>query len=250
MNKIGYYILFFSLLLTGCKQNKGEDNTVVSVQDSVESVAVSDEGLWYFEKPDYDEIEKRISDKNSNLYYPKLFTRYLNSDTFSVEEARHLYYGHVFQPDYNPYDRDELRYMESIQRLFDKSSFTDSDCYKMIEYADSLLKNNPFYLRGITLKMQMYEQLQDSISFHKVGPRIPVVFDAILSSGDGVSPETAFYVINPRNEYDVLNYMGFSSEGQGLIDHYDYLQLKENEAGLEGLYFDITPCLKYLNLPF
>lgn len=47
-------------------------------------MAVSDEWEWYFEKPDYDEIEKHIFDKNSNLYYPKLFARYLNSDTFSV----------------------------------------------------------------------------------------------------------------------------------------------------------------------
>lgn len=247
--KIVYGALFFSHILGGCKQNNTNEEALELIQESVVESTADDDWEWNFEKPDYEEIEKRISDKHSDMYYPKLFARYLKSDTFSLEETRHLYYGHVFQPDYDPYDFGTSNFKDSIHALFDKPSMNSADCRKMILYADSLLQKNPFFVRGMTIKMQMYEQLQDSVSIGKVMARISVIFDAILSSGDGISPETAFHVIITENEYEIVNLMGFTSEGQSLIGTCDYLHLKENPAQLEGLYFDVTPCLKKLGLP-
>ena len=61
----------------------------------------------------------------------------------------------------------------------------------------------------------------------------------------------AFYVIYTSHEYDLLNILGFQFGGsQSLIEHYDYLTLAENEAKIEGLYFDVSPCLNSMSKMF
>ena len=78
-----------------------------------------------------------------------------------------------------------------------------------------------------------------------------IVFDALISSGNGRDKENAFYVIYPSNEYALLEILGFKfGNSQSLIDHYDYLEVAENELGIKGLYFDVTPCLNSLNMMF
>lgn len=79
--------------------------------------------------------------------------------------------------------------------------------------------------------------------------KIRLLTDAILSSGDGLTEESAFYVINIPQEYDILNMIGFEFGGsQSLIKTNDYLTVKENPANIKGLYFDISPRLAKINL--
>jgi len=46
----------------------------------------------------------------------------------------------------------------------------------------------------------------------------------------------------------LLDILGFQFGGsQSLIGHYDYLTVQPNEADIEGVYFDVSPCLGSLS---
>jgi hypothetical protein len=200
------------------------------------------------EKPDYNKIEKNIKSKKSGFYYPVLFQRYINSDsTFTIEEKRHLYYGFTFQPQYAPYDISEYR--DSVRAIYDETELADTDYNELLRYSDSLLAGNPFDLRAMDTKLFVYDHQANEAEFMKNMIKMNSIYDAILSSGDGTTMETAFYVIATTHEYDLLRILGLNFGGeQSLIDHYDYLKLLENEYGLNGLYFDVSPCLNHLGL--
>ncbi len=202
------------------------------------------------EKPNYSKIEKAIKKDQSELYYPKLMQRFLDSDTgMSPEEKRHLYYGFSFQPGYAPYGHSD--YEDSLNSILEKGSPNEQEYEKMIRFADSALLYNPFNNRVINAQLVAYEKLGNTDSFDKKLNQMRIIFDALFSSGDGRSKKTAFYVIYTSHEYDLLNVLDFEFGGeQSLIEHYDYLKVAPNSYGIEGLYFDVSPCLNSLNLKF
>ena len=78
-----------------------------------------------------------------------------------------------------------------------------------------------------------------------------IIVDVLLSSGDGLTKKTAFYVIYVSHEYDLLKVLGFDYGGeQTLTEHYDYLLLGDNSKNIKGLYFDVSPCLNSLKNMF
>ncbi len=201
-------------------------------------------------KPDYDAIEKAIKKKKSDLYYPKLMQRYLASDTsMNLKEKRHVYYGYTFQPDYAPYSFSDLT--DTINTLMDKDFQSPEEIQAILNFSDSILKDDPFNFRAMSNQLYVYDKLYDRDGYHKVIVKARILFDAILSTGDGLSKETAFYVAFTSHEYALLNMIGFEFGGkQSLIEHYDYLTLAENEEGVEGMYFDVSPCLNFLSKSF
>jgi hypothetical protein len=202
-----------------------------------------------FEAPQYKKIEKAIKKKGSSLYYPKLMERFLTADsTMTLEERKHLYYGYTFQDDYSPYRSSD--YQDSLRALFSSGDLSEDDIHKTVSFSDSLLALNPFDLRAINFKLNAFNRLKLQKEFNQSVVRMTIVLDAIMYSGDGMTKETAFYVITVNHEYDVLSILELNSVGQSLIDHYDYLELAQNDAGIEGLYFDITPCLSSMSKMF
>ncbi|RPE00020.1 DUF4919 domain-containing protein [Aureibaculum marinum] len=198
-------------------------------------------------KPNYDLIKKEISRKNSTFYYPKLIDKYNKADTtMTLEEKRHLYYGYIYHKSYSPYSRSD--YSDSLRITLKKKNYNTSDLKNIVKYSDSLLKDNPFSLRVINYKIYAQKQMKDSIGVLKDYTKMRIVTDAMFSSGDGRSKETAFYVISPTHEHTLLNLLGYQFGGsQSLIDHYEYLTLVENEDELEGLYFNVSASLNHMN---
>ena len=64
---------------------------------------------------------------------------------------------------------------------------------------------------------------------------------AIMSSGDGLSIETALVVIYVPDEYEMLEVLGFeSTQKQALMgEGYDRLEVKKNTFDITYLYFDV-----------
>lgn len=202
---------------------------------------------WDFKKPNYKEIEKNIKKKGSNQYYPLLMERYKLADsTLTLEEKRHLYYGYSFQSTYSPYGNSD--YTDSINTILEKDHLSDSDLEKIVAYGDSILLTNPFDLRTINYQLYAFEQQLENKKFDAKIQQMKIILDALMSSGDGTSKKDAFYVIYTTHEYDLLEYLGFEFGGsQSLIEHYDYLKVVENDAEIDGLYFDVSPCLNSLS---
>ncbi len=203
---------------------------------------------WDLNPPDYDSIELRIAEDTSDLYYPKLMRDFREADTsLSLKEKRHLYYGYIFHEEYNPYG--SSKFADSLNRILSGDTLLPGDYHRIRIFSDSVLTQYPFDLSVLNYKYFVYSVVKDQEAFRDNLTKISIILDAVMSSGDGLSKESAFWVINPGHEYDVLNVMGFEASGdEELEGQYDYLKLKDNEYGILGIYFNIKPCLEYLGV--
>lgn len=201
-------------------------------------------------KPNYKKIEKVIKEKDSDFYYSKLQKKFEDADTtMTLNEKRHLYYGYRYQDSYSPYSHSD--YQDSVRVISMKKELNFEDYELLDVYTDSILKQEPFNLRAMSAKLYALDKLFKRKKVGKVFFKANTVIDAILSSGDGLTKKTSYYVINPTHEYGMLDVLGYDFGGQqSLIEHYDYLTLGENENGIEGLYFDVTPSLNALSKMF
>jgi hypothetical protein len=201
-----------------------------------------------FKRPNYDAIKKEIKDTNSVYYYPKLKQKFNSADfTMTLEEKRHLYYGFVFQDDYSTEyaSKNRNQFIEILQ----KKEINESDYDQLITYGDSILKKSPFDLRILNYQNIAFEKRGITNRMINSSSQIRIITNAILSSGDGMTEESALYVTTISHEYDILNILGFQFGGsQSLIKTYDYLTVKENEDKIKGLYFDISPSLTKLDI--
>ncbi len=199
------------------------------------------------EAPNYKKIEKAIKKKKSDYYYPTLFARFQEADSsLTLEEKRHLYYGYTFESEYSPYSRSD--YEDSLRSIFEKEELDVLDFQRLINFTDSILAEDPFHLDAMNYQLYASEELGYIESFNRRLFQLRGIIDALMSSGNGASREEAFYVINTSHEYALIDILGFRFGGsQSLRDHYDYLTLAENGAGLEGLWFDVSPCLESLS---
>jgi len=199
-------------------------------------------------RPDYKKIEKEIKKKKSAFHYKKLFKRYIGGDTtFTIEEKRHLYYGFSFQDKYSPYGLSP--YSDSLRGILEKPELTGADYQSIISLSNLILENNPFDLRTLNYLAYASGNIGDTAQEEDCIYKTFLIIDAIMSTGDGISEETAFSVIYVAHEYDLLDILGFQFGGeQSLITTgYDYLTLAENEFGIEGFYFEISRCLNALD---
>jgi hypothetical protein len=216
-------LLILSILLIHCTLLHGQD--------------------WSFKKPDYKKIEKSIKKKKSNLYYAKLMDRFQQSDsTLTLKERRYLYYGYTFDSNYSPYSRS--KFSDSLRAIFNKEELAEEDLTKIIEFGDAILAENPFDLNAMNYQLYAFDQQKEYKKLNNKIVQLNILLDALFSSGNGKNKKDAFYVINTSHEYNMLDVLGLGFGGsQSLRGHYDYLTVAENDAGIEGLYFDVSPCL-------
>lgn len=200
-----------------------------------------------FVKPNYGLIEKNISDKNSPYYFKKLFTRYAKADTtMTLEEKRHLYYGYSFQEEYSPYERPEAH--KNLNEILVKEELDKADYEKILLHSASILKQYPFSIRMKEYRIFSYKELGMHKEAEDETVQATIILDAMLSTGDGTTKDSSFYVINTLNEYEIINILGFEFGGeQHLVDQqYDYLTLNENSYNIKGLYFEVSRSLSTL----
>ena len=221
---------------------------------SVQNYFTDNEMSWEdsFEKPDYEQIKQNIEDKQSNFYYPKLWDRFQQGDsTMTLDEKRHLYYGYVFNENYAPYGSSSKYDSDKANAILNKENPTKKEWETLISMFNEALKVEPFHCRYIFYQAIAYQALNKQIEVQKNYKKINCIYDAMVSTGDGLSKERAIHVIAVYNEYDhlFLNYL--SSRGQSLVDGgYDVLYLFSNEDGLEELWFDISQPFKTLTKMF
>ncbi|WP_422103979.1 DUF4919 domain-containing protein [Winogradskyella sp.] len=201
-------------------------------------------------KPNYKKIKKSIQKENGDFYYPALMERFKAGDsTMNIDEKRHLYYGFINEDLYSPYGRSD--YSDSLREVLKKPNHNDGDLDEIEKFSDSILVEKPFSFKAMNYKLYVFDTKKDTLNFNKTIDKVNIVLDAIFSSGDGKKKESAFYVIETSHEYFILEVLGFQFGGtQRLIEHYDYLEIAENESGIEGLYFDVSPCLQSLSNTF
>jgi hypothetical protein len=203
------------------------------------------EGAEGMRPVNYKKIRKECSRKRSPHYFPRLYERYLALDTsLTAKDFRYLYYGFSFQPGYKPYETPPLR--DSLISFLGRDGMTPAEYELAGHIAAELLAGSPFRLRETFIAAMAFQmagnEAMSAAWFHFYQEQA----DAILGSGDGLTPATAFSVIYIPDEYEIMELLGLQFGGtQALIEeHYDMLEVEENRYGIDALYFDVKRLLE------
>ncbi|MDL2312174.1 DUF4919 domain-containing protein [Bacteroidales bacterium OttesenSCG-928-B11] len=201
----------------------------------------------HFVEPDYKQIQRDIKNKQSNFYYAKLWERYRQGDTtMTLGEKRHLYYGYVFHKNYAPYG--SAHNSKQVNAILDKENPTQKEWKQLVSLLDASLAVEPFNFRYLYYQSIAYKYLDNMLESQKNMQKIESIIDALLSTGDGLTKETAIHVIAVSSEYDYLFMNNLSMKSQALVNGgFDVLYLQPNEDGLEEMWFDVSQSLNYLN---
>lgn len=226
MKKIIYIVIFLGFSFSLFARQAADNKKTVNV-----------------EIPDIETIRKETLDPGSKYYYPLLMRNYEKNETImTVNDYRYLYLGMMFQEDYNPYRKSEYR--DKIQELYYRQSHTRPELDSIIAYAELSLSDDPFDLEQMNYLIYALRGRGKHNTANIWQYRLNHILMAILSTGTGLDQDNAWYVINPRHEYNIINFQGRAVEGQEFIEPYfEYIKLippaEENQKTPEGYYFNI-----------
>jgi hypothetical protein len=140
---------------------------------------------------DYEKILIQTNDTSSNLHYDQLLLRFQDKDTTLTDfEVLALLIGFTDNEYFKPYS-----YMTTEREIYAlnvKGQYEDA-----LSMCDSFLVYVPVSQQAI---------IEKSFSFHKLGQSDSALYymwqfrriiDAMAQSGDGLSPETAFFSLGP-----------------------------------------------------
>lgn len=187
-------------------------------------------------------VQKKISNKRSKTYYPKLLKRFLDNDTtLALSDYRLLYYGQAFDTNYKPYTTADLR----IEDMIKMKNYGDA-----IRLCDSVLDKMPLHLNANLLKgLALYAvNDEDPIAF-RYRRRYINLCQAVLSSGNGRDCKTAFKTMYVADEYSVMAYFAIDNfKSQSLEGNCDHFELDPStNYNAKAIYFDTSETLKKLD---
>lgn len=191
--------------------------------------------------PDYKIINKNITDKSSEYYYPTLVARYTAADTsMTLEQRRHLYYGYADMA--GKAGRDESgEALKKMSELLMKPEPNREDLEAVLDYTATILASDPY---SITIKQYRQYCLKE-LGYYKQAiaerAQTEIIVDAILSSGDGSTIDNTIHVVSQENEFEIVQLLGFEPEGDEYATNgqVDYIILGKNAYGKPGLYFEV-----------
>ena len=205
-----------------------------------------------FQAPDFQAIKTETLNPDSKYYYPKLIAKFHSNDTtMTLDEYRHLYYGYMFQEDYNPYRKSV--YTTKVEPLYFKNIHTKEESDTILRYAEMSLSDDPFDLRQMmffTIALKEKKKLARAAIQQF---RLNHVVAAIMSSGNGTQ-EHPWFVISPAHEYNLLNFMNHVAiEHHSIGETIDYLKIKKDKDNAkvpDGYYFDVANVIEIYKIKF
>ncbi|MBR5087483.1 MAG: DUF4919 domain-containing protein [Muribaculaceae bacterium] len=196
---------------------------------------------------DFEKIKQETLDKNSIYYYPKLVRSFKSNDTIMNFEAyRELYYGFVFQEDYNPFRVTNFEGEDEVEELYYRQNLTREECDKIEEYAVMALDNNLLDIDQLNNYIYALKQKKKYARAAVRQYRLDKLVAAIMSSGRGTEAEP-WVVIFPEHEYNIINLLGYVAkehiEMDGGIDCIKAVREDDNSK-TKDFYFDVAKMLQ------
>lgn len=168
--------------------------------------------------------------------YETLVERIKSGD--QLVDFRALRIAFTETPLYQPYGGDR----ESRQAMFE--ALRGKQFEKAIEHATAVLEKNYVDIDAHVVCRVAYREMKHMEKDREHQFIMKGLIDFILNSGDGITPETAYVVINTREEYIILNVLGFKPEKQSTVesngkkyDRMEAVDLKTNQK--VEIYFNI-----------
>ena len=199
---------------------------------------------------DFDTIKAATQDSKSKFFFPKLMKAFESNDTtMTFEEYRYLYYGYVFQEDYNPFR--ESQYADMIESLYYNKEFTRSECDTIEKYAELSLDDNIFDLQQMEYFIFALKEKKKFARAAIRQYRLNHIIATILSSGNGTA-ENPWVVTSVSHEYYILNKLGYvATEHRTLPGCIDFIAVNpKNDKSPEGFYFDASKILEVASVKF
>ncbi|MDE5821848.1 MAG: DUF4919 domain-containing protein [Paramuribaculum sp.] len=196
------------------------------------------------EKPNLDAIRAATYDRTSPYYYPRLMNEYMRNDTLmKLDKFRHLYFGYMFQEDYNPYRPVAVKSV--VPDPSENHSLTRAECDSVISLCEQALDDNPFDLTSM-MRLISALHLKGKNNLANIWQyKLNYILMTIASSGTGLDEENAWYVIAPQHEYVLITAMGHK-----VLNHlfyapyFEYITInKIDTTSPEGYYFNIKTIL-------
>ena len=107
-----------------------------------------------------------------------------------------------------------------------------------------------YHLENDDLDIDFWEDPDPAIidamydEYFDLSPQERLLMQAIESTGDGKTPETAFCVIDVHQEYEFINrssrFIGLQFVMQSVANGIDCLEFKDYKGDIEKVYFDIS----------
>ncbi len=148
--------------------------------------------------------------------------------------------AYVLTANYHPDTPEEEAALTKMPELKRKGQFKE-----MLNYADELLKFNPYNLDALNNKVGAYERLGRESEMKEAANRWVGIFDSILLSGNGTSFDTAYKIIALSEEARILEFFEMTLESRKLVGHndktYHFLTVVNPKTKKKyEVYFEIT----------
>lgn len=128
---------------------------------------------------------------------------------------------------------------------------------EVVDFCETVLDSNVMDLEVWMLLSFAAEKTDQGDVVERADAFIKGMLNALFSSGDGLSTETAYQVMAVAEEYTALSVQGLKSRGQELLHqddrYFDVLTCKPRQSDTDELvkiYFDITAPFLYLQNMF
>ena len=202
------------------------------------------------EAHDFEQISKDILSKRSEFYYPALMRRYLDNDsTLNLVDYRYLYYGFALQEDYNPYRISPFQ--AKLKEFSEIENKDKSVCDSIVKYARKSIDDFPFDTRSMNMLIYAYQCLGDKDQSTLWTIKLKSILDTIISSGDGDSMDSPYYVIYAPHEYEIVYRYGLVPTQISMPDSVtDFIEVEKNNFDIEGYFFNIKKPLEAYGLKF
>lgn len=197
-------------------------------------------GAWA-QAPDNQQIEAEINSASSSYYYPRLMDRYrLGDSAITTLEYRYLYYGYLFQPEYDPYASPPE--MDSIVLILLREPHLElTDYHSLIRYGTKLMETDPFNPRLLNILTYAYGTINDTENETRSAARFRGIIDAILSSGEGNEESSPWHIMAFSHAEDVLDFLGQKYKKAVLVSRTtEYFPLEKRDGRIKGYYFDFS----------
>lgn len=173
--------------------------------------------------PDFEKIRTETLDPQSRYYYPDLLSKFYSNDTIMTDDDYHyLYYGSMFQEDYNPYRTNpfeaDLKATEPL--YFRHGTLTRNEKRQIQTLAEKSLANDPLNLTQLMYLVYAYEQSGKQNLAKIWRHKLDHLLLTISHSGTGVDKEHAFVVVEPSHEFEFFNLSGVLVEDQKFEEPY------------------------------
>ena len=187
------------------------------------SITFGQKFMFDYQK-DYKKILEQTKDKKSTLQYDKLLNRFQNYDTTLTDfEVLALLIGYTANENFKPYN-----YLFTEREIY---SLNGKDKYQeAISLCDSFLVHVPLSQQAIIEKSYAYRKLEQADSAEFYLWQFKRIMEAMRQSGDGYTPETAFFSLGPADGQNFLRIyasFGIGTMGSGRDKNGNFVDILE-----------------------